>query len=93
MPSHNPQNTNILELSQMFARTCSDHQNITHSSSTFKKSALIGVHVSSFNSQSFSLINITVTGEDETEGANFTKGETVSLDNISFENFVLKTQE
>jgi hypothetical protein len=58
-----------------------------------KNPHLIGVHVSSFNSQSFSRINIAVTGEDETEGANFTKGETVSLDNIFFENFVLKAQE
>jgi hypothetical protein len=58
-----------------------------------KNPHLIGVHISSFNSQSFSLINVTVAGEDETEGANFTKGETVSLDNISLENFVLKTQE
>jgi hypothetical protein len=46
-----------------------------------------------YNSQSFSLIDITVTGVDETEGASFKKGETVSLDNISLENFVLKTQE
>jgi hypothetical protein len=51
---------------------------------------LIEVNVSPFNSESLSLIGITVTGADETEGPNFTKGETVSLDNISLENFLLK---
>jgi hypothetical protein len=42
MPSHNPQNANILELSQIFARTCFDHQNIARSSPTFKKTHING---------------------------------------------------